>query len=127
MKKIIGAVSALAFILTGLGWAAAPASADVVSGCETIRGFWLFKGTARNICDGERRPDGSWLRAREFYSPAYYRNASSSCSGGRYYSNCTFYPAGWVDRTSSGVETYVVFDYNVLSDEPGHLENGYRV
>lgn len=124
MKKIIAAASAL-FVLAGL--TAAPANADAVSGCEVIRGFWLFKGTARNICDGVRRPDGSWLRVREFFSPAYYRNASSSCSGGRYYSNCTFYPAGWVDRASNGVESYVVFDFNVLPDEPPHLENGLRL
>lgn len=106
--------------------AAPTASADVLSGCETIRGVWLFKGTARSICDGERRPDGSWLRAREFWTPAYYRNARSSCYGGTYYSSCDFTPGGWVDRSSSGIETYVVFDSNVLPDEPPHLVNGFR-
>lgn len=112
-----------ALLATGAGYAAT-AKADVVSGCEVIRGVWLFKGTARSICDGVRRPDGSWLRAREFFTPAYYRNASSSCYGGAYYSSCSFSPGGVVARQSNGVETYVVFDSNVLPDEPPHLENG---
>lgn len=121
------AVSATTICLgASIPWAP-PAQAEDVSGCEQIRGFWFGKGTARNICDGVRRPDGSWLRLREFFSPSYYRNASSSCSGGAYYSNCTFYPGGQVPRYSNGVEDYIVFDYNVLPDEPGHLENGFRV
>lgn len=124
VRRATAALAATAALLgTGLGYAT-QASADTPSGCETIRGFWIFKGTARTICDGERRPDGSWLRAREFWTPAYYRSASSSCYGGSYYSSCSYTPGGVVPRASSGVETYVVFDSNVLPDEPGHLVGG---
>lgn len=124
VRRATATLAATAALLTaGAGYAAIPsAHADPLSGCETIRGLWLGKGTARDICDGVRRPDGSWLRAREFYTPAYYRDARSSCYGGAYYSSCDFTLGGVVPRRSSGVETYVVFDSNVLPDEPGHLE-----
>lgn len=118
MKKTLIAAAALGVAVAF----APPAQADDLSRCETTRGFWLFKGTARTICDGVRRPDGSWLRAREFWTPAHWVNGSSSCYSGRYYSNCSYSPGYWQERTSSGVETYVVFDYNVLPDEPRHLE-----
>ena len=98
------------------------AKADTVSGCEVTRGIWLFKGTVRSICDGERRPDGSWLRGREFWTPAHYVPYTSYCN--RY--SCTGSGGYYQERTSNGVETYIVFDSNVLPDEPGHLVNGVR-
>lgn len=121
----LAAVTLSLGVLVALGafWAT-DARADTVSGCQVDRGLWLFKGTARSICDGEFRPDGSWLRAREFFTPAHYVPLPSYCSGGRYYSSCSTSGGYWQDRTSSGVETYVVFDYNVLPDEPGHLVGG---
>lgn len=117
MKKLLAgvAIAAAAFAT------APPANADEVSNCQTIQGFWLFKGTARTICDGVRRPDGSWLRAREFWTPAHWVNGRSSCYGGYSYSSCTYSPGYWQERMSSGAETYIVFDSNVLPDEPGHL------
>ncbi len=105
-------------------WVAGAAKADVPSGCQVDRGVWLFKGTTRTICDGEFRPDGSWLRAREFWTPAHYVPLSTYCSGGAYYSSCSTSGGYWQDRTSNGVETYVVFPSNVLPDEPGHLVGG---
>lgn len=126
LTRLLGAVAVAGALTTGALVAPPAASADTLSGCETIRGIWLFKGTARSICDGERRPDGSWLRAREFWTPAHYVSGRSFCSGGAYYSSCTYTPGYWQDRTSSGVETYVVFDSNVLPDEPPHLVNGFR-
>ena len=116
MKKTLAALTIAATTLIS----PPVASADEVSGCVTDRGIWLFKGTARTICDGVRRPDGSWLRAREFWTPAHYKPLRTNCYGYSYIS-CTTTGGYWVDRASSGVETYVVFDHNVLPDEPGHI------
>lgn len=104
---------------------AAEANADTLSGCQDDFKLILFQSTRRTICDGELRPDGSWLRVREFYTPAHSVAGRSYCSGGSYYSSCTFNPGYWQERTSNGVETYVVFPDNVLPDEPGHLVNGF--
>ena len=120
MRKKLASLTLMAGVAMGL--AAPPAHADGLSRCEFSVGFWLFKGTNRMICDGVRRPDGSWLRVREFYTPEHYKPLTTYCSGGRYYSSCTTSGGYWVPRASSGQETYVVFDYNVLPDEPGHLD-----
>jgi hypothetical protein len=84
-------------------------------GCETIR--WGFLATQwRTICDGPRRPDGSWERERRIWYPAgWVRGYCSyySCSGGYYREEGTV-----------GYERYVVFDSNVLPDEPGWLPTG---
>lgn len=83
---------------------------------------WGFLGSqTRTICDGPVRADGSWLRRRVEGWPAHYANPSSSCSGGAYYSNCTYYPGGWVEERDTDDETYVVTPDTVLPDEPGHL------
>ncbi len=95
-------------------------TASATPGCESIR--WGFLGTqTRQICDGPIRPDGSWLRERIIGIPAHYANPSSSCSSGRYYSNCTYYPGGWVDDQIQSHEIYPVTAETVLPDEPGHL------
>ena len=61
------------------------------------------------------------MRHRVIGVPAHYEDPSSSCSGGEYYSNCTFYPGGWVDAQISDDETYPVRLNTVLPDEPGHM------
>lgn len=127
IRRIVGATAAILVVAgTGLGAAIAPARADDVSGCQDDFKLILFQSNRRIICDGVLRPDGSWLRAREFYSPAHWVNGRSYCSGGAYYSSCSYSPGYWQERTSRGVETYVVFPDNVLPDEPGHLVNGLR-
>jgi hypothetical protein len=67
---------------------------------------WGFFGLTkvRIICDGPIQPDGSWIRRRVIGVPAHYENQSSSCSAGEYYSNCTFYPGGWVDAQPLGTK-----------------------
>jgi len=78
---------------------------------------------------GPIQPDGSWMRRRVIGIPAHYEPASSSCSGGAYYSKCTFYPGGWVDAYPGGWvdaqimddETYPVRPDTVLPDKPGHM------
>lgn len=123
VRRAVAVLAASAALLgTGAGYAAT-AKADAPAGtvCVTDSGFWFLKGTRRTLCDTGIRADGSWTRYREFWTPSYYRNASSSCYGGAYYSNCTFTPGGVVPLKSNGVEEYVVFPTNVLPDEPGHI------
>lgn len=88
-------------------------------GCESIR--WGFLGSQqRTICDGPKRPDGSWERGRMIWTPAHY--VPVSCYSGRYYSSCN--GGYYVDDTVQEQTTYIVFDYNVLPDEPGWLPSG---
>lgn len=70
---------------------------------------------------GPIQPDGSWMRRRVIGIPAHYEPASSSCSGGAYYSKCTFYSGGWVDAQIMDDETYPVRPDTVRPDEPGHM------
>lgn len=117
VRRFFGAMSVGAFVVTGLGWATAPARAVPGLGCETISAPGLFAwGQKRTICDTPRRADGSWTRARQYWTPAHYVPWScyrGNCSGG--------YDVG---DTVSRYEEYVVFDTNVLSDEPGWLPTG---
>ena len=89
MKKLI--VGALAAISIALG-VAPPASAyGYDAGCETIR--WGFLGSQwRTVCDGPRRPDGSWERERTDLDPGGLRAAqpptaarTPAASSGGYY------------------------------------------
>lgn len=86
---------------------------------------WGFLGLTqkRIICDSPIRPDGSWMRRRIIGTPAHYEPATTSCYGGRYYTNCTTYPGGWVDAQIADDETYPVRPETVLGDEPGHMPN----
>lgn len=120
-RKIL--VTAAAAIIGGTGLAIAPpqANADPI-GCETIR--WGFLGSQlRTICDGPRRDDGSWLRAREVWTPAGYVPIRTSCS--QY--SCTTTGGYYRQRSTQAFETYIVFDHNVLPDEPGWLPPGTNV
>lgn len=120
-RRILAGIASGAILAgTFAMWVAAPAKADP-PGCHTQ--FWLipFQSNTRTICDGPVQPDGSWLRAREFWSPAYTAPARSSCSGGYRYSSCTYSPARFVPMRSQGIERYVVTPETVLADEPGHL------
>ena len=113
----------LAALMSGvvsLGIVVAPSASALPANC--ISQPWGFLGSqTRQICDGPILPDGSWLRHRVIGVPAHYANPSSSCSGGAYYSNCTYYPGGYVAEYDSDDETYSVRPETVLPDEPGHL------
>lgn len=117
------ALTAYGAILAGAGLGyATDAHADAVSGCQDD--FWFtFGSTRRVLCDGVTRPDGSWLRAREFYTPAHQVPMRTSCYG-TYYVSCTTSGGYWQERLSKGVETYIVTPDTVLPDEPGHIVNG---
>lgn len=110
--------------VTGAVVGAAPASA-LPPGCEEIP-WGIFQNQQRAICDGPIREDGSWLRTRVIGYPAGVVNASSTCYG-MYYgygfeqSSCTMTPARWVAARILENTSYVVFPYNVLPNEPGHL------
>lgn len=117
--RVAIAVGVVVLVLgVGALWAAAKASA-VPPNCQ--QQFWLMLGAnTRTICDDPLRPDGSWVRYREFWSPAYRVPLRTSCSGG-YSWRCTT-TGGYVqESTSKGVESYTVTPATVLHDEPGHL------
>jgi len=131
MNKTVKAIAAAgiataAFSGLGLAGCTAPkAQADAISGCEDLLWIVPFQSTRRAICDGVRRPDGSWLRARVFYTPEHYKPLTTNCYG-RYSVSCTTTGGYWVPYNEARKETYIVFDHNVLPDEPGHLVNGVR-
>ncbi len=115
-RLIVGLIAAMILIGCGICWSARADAAPSV-GCETIAAPGLLTwGQKRTICDTPRRADGSWTRARQYWTPAHY--VPVSC----YRWNCT---GGYdVGDTVSRYEEYVVFDSNVLPDEPGWLPTG---
>lgn len=117
IKQILWSMLAgglLVFFLYGVLTLVSPdAKADIQ--CST-QFWWTLGSTQRTICDGPVAGDGSWLRFREFWTPAHY--VPVTCYG-RYYISCS--GGYYQERTSKGIESYVVFPDNVLPDEPGHL------
>lgn len=99
----------------------APAKADVPGfgqGCETVH--WGFLGSQRRtVCDGEKRPDGSWLREREVWTPPGV--VPGYCGYGSCYGS--YYRA----RSTVAYEQYPVTDATVLADEPGWLAPGTAI
>jgi len=117
MKRLI--LTVLTAFAIALGVAPAAQASPQGMGCETIH--WGFLGSQlRTICDGPRQADGSWTRARVVWRPAHYVSASSYC--GTY--SCSYSGGYYVDDTVFARESYVVFESNVLPDEPGWLPAG---
>jgi hypothetical protein len=122
MKKLNA--SALASVSIGAALALASsvdvpvAAADIPSNC--VQQFWMvgLRSATRTICDGPIQPDGSWLRARSFYAPAYIAPGYSTCYG---YGFCTFYPAREIAEYKVS-EEYPVTGGTVLPDEPPHID-----
>lgn len=113
-----------AIAATGVLWATAlvtsPDAAAIPSNC--VSQPWGFLASqVRALCDGPIRPDGSWMRHRVIGVPAHHEYPHTSCSGGTYYSNCTYYPGGDIPEYDSDDEIYVVTPDTVLPDEPGHI------
>lgn len=118
-KMTLAVVVLVLVLVVGVLWAAGRANA-IATNCQQQP--WLYGGlfgrmTTRTICDGPIRTDGSWLRNRNFYAPAYdvpvscsWTRAGGGCSGG--YRKPVF---------DTGIETYVVTPETVLADEPGHI------
>jgi hypothetical protein len=112
-------IALLGIILGTALYGASTANADAYDpGCETVR--WGFLGSQwRTICDGPKRADGSWERHRRIWYPAGWVSGYCgyySCSAGHYR-----------EEGTTGYEEYVVFDSNVLPDEPGWLPTGSLV
>lgn len=113
LHRMIAGATISAALLTGGMVTAGEASAEP----NCVQQMWwrgeAFRFVTRTLCDGPIFPDGSWMRARNFYGAAYY--VPVSCS---YYS-CT--GGYWRPVYDSGVETYPVTAATVLADEPGHI------
>lgn len=121
MRRVLGAMAAGA-VLVGAGIAYADhANASPAIGCETVAWPNLLNwGQKRTVCDGPRRPDGSWERARELWTPAHF--VPFRCSSSRYSISCS---GGYhVGQTTQAFERYMVFDHNVPPGEPGWLPAG---
>jgi len=118
-------IALLVGAMLGAMWLADPAEAkadiqDMGNGivCQTDPApqllNWIRK---RTLCDAPVHADGSWVRARGFWTPAH--QVPFSCYGGRYYSSCS--GGYFVDTSKEGNESYIVFPETVLPDEPGHI------
>jgi len=121
MKRII--ITALLGAAMALGsLTSTPTAAADDVGCETIH--WGFLGSQlRTICDWPRRADGSWDRVRRVWVPAGYVPLSTYC--GTY--SCSTSGGYYREESTVAFEKYVVFDANVLPDEPGWLPPGTMV
>lgn len=119
-RRFVTVLTAALFTLAallGCGLGAAPAASAIPANCQTQ--LWGL-GDVRILCDGPIRPDGSWTRARQFYTPAW--TSPITCTFGTYVSTCfggTYYPERY-----SPIETYPVNPDIVLPDEPGHIGPG---
>jgi hypothetical protein len=105
---------------------AAPAKADYTNGCEAIDWGFLGRDT-RTVCDGPRRPDGSWDRGRLFNSGGYWLPARTTCSGGSYSSTCYSYEKTYLEWREIGRDFYVLTDDIIPFGEPGWLPEGAKV
>lgn len=101
----------------------ASARADYNMGCERVT-WGTFGSGWRDICDGPKRPDGSWDRTRREWTPAHW-----------YTPYCSSYawvcPAPrWVGESTQSLRTYPVTDDTVpqgdwlTRGEPGWLPPG---
>ncbi|MEU0498778.1 hypothetical protein [Mycobacterium sp. NPDC006124] len=123
-RLALGAVLAVAPALVAVG-AAASSQAQVTPspamGCETVH--WGFLGfDRRQICDGAKRPDGTWQRTRTVFTPSYVKPLTCTSSSSGTSLLCTGgYPVPEATQTQ---ESYVVAPDTVLPDEPGWLPPG---
>lgn len=124
-RRFLAAMAAGAILAgTGIGYAAHAQADSYVPGCERVDWGFLASGY-RTICDGPKRPDGSWDRTRREWTPAHW--AGGYCNFGRYYSSCT--PRYFVEESTQRLETYPVSDApgaenQPLPNEPGWLSSG---
>lgn len=115
MRFLASVAVAAAVAAAGVGPPPTASAAPVGEGC--VSDFWMWQGlrsASRMICDGDRRPDGSWERRRGFFDNPYYvpfQCGRYSCWGGY-----------WVPELRV-IESYIVTDATVLPDEPGFIES----
>ena len=120
-ENVVTAVLAAGCAVAAMLLASPDADAAPGDGCMTtgrpVLLNWIQK---RTICDGPRRPDGSWERTRAIWTPAHTTSGSSYC--GTY--SCSYSPPRSYDESVQEFERYIVFDSNVLPDEPAWLPAG---
>ncbi|WXX09746.1 hypothetical protein [Mycobacterium phage MS619] len=122
--KITFALAALTVAAT-IAAPTANADDDYDVGCAFDR--WGFLGSqVRTICDGPKRPDGSWHRGRIIDIPAHVNPARTTCSG-TYSVTCTSYDKEYVDRREIEKVFYDVTDDTVPPGEPGWLAEGVEI
>jgi len=73
------------------------------------------RGTTRYLCDGPLRPDGSWERCRNFYSPEKYWESWNIDEDGNPVSSYSL-------PMLNIYECYTVTPDTVLPDEPGWID-----
>ena len=133
-RNMAGALLAMAFASTGIGFAATSYADDDGAQVPNFAGAtrpdatcktepWGFLGSQRRtLCDGPISSDGSWSRERTIWVPAHYSMPICSNTGGRSYSSYSSCYGGYsVNEHVVSNETYPVRPDTVLSDEPGHL------
>ncbi|QFP95520.1 hypothetical protein SEA_GAUGELDP_37 [Mycobacterium phage GaugeLDP] len=95
---------------------------DYDPGCDIIS--WGFLGSQeRMLCDGPKRPDGSWTRGRLITVPAHIRPSRTTCSG-TYSVTCTHYEKRYVDTREIEKVHYDLTDDTVPPGEPGWIPSG---
>lgn len=99
------------------------ASADeIISGCESFPIFGLSP-KIRKICDTPIRPDGTWMRWRQFVSPQFTHSRCGIYSG----PECPPWETYDVIPANIGDgEVYYLTHETVPPGEPGHLDNPVR-
>lgn len=112
----LATIAAIAAAIAGGAYAGPPATALPPGvGCQTtmvgIPGFGAW--SERTLCDGPIRPDGSWMRARQFWDPGY--QVPITCGGPACFGGY------WQPEKRGQIETYPVTPDTVLPDEPGHI------
>ncbi|MEU9805482.1 hypothetical protein [Mycobacterium sp. NPDC050853] len=117
-RLFVGMLAGAVLAMTAVGYAQRAHAAPEV-GCETTS-WGLFGSQLRTICDGPKRPDGSWIRERRIWTSAGWVRGSTYCG---YYS-CTRSEGYYRSESTQTYERYLVFDDNVLGDEPGWLPAG---
>ncbi|AOZ61278.1 hypothetical protein SEA_DARTHPHADER_38 [Mycobacterium phage DarthPhader] len=122
--KITSTIAALMVAAT-LAAPTANADEDYDKGCAFDP--WGFLGSQdRTICDGPRRPDGSWQRGRLISVPSHVNPARSTCSG-TYSVTCTFREKEYVDMRIIEKVFYDLTDDNIPPGEPGWLPPGTEI
>jgi hypothetical protein len=133
-RSMAGALLAMAFAATGIGFAAtsyaddgAPTPnlagsthADAI--CKT-EPFGFLGSQRRTLCDRPISSGGSWSRERTIWIPAHRTSLSCSTSGAGWHSSYSSCSGGhFVPERLISNETYPVRPDTVLPDEPGHLD-----
>ena len=120
MRRGVAALVTAGAVAAGLVSPAAASAAPLPPNCTSQ--FWMvgLRAATRYICDGSAGSDGSWMRTRAFYAPAYVADGYAVCYSSAF---CTLTPAKSVPVMDVR-ESYRVTPETVLPDEPGYMGFG---